>query len=495
MTIGVPLRRDARRSIGERLRLSLSRLGPVARGDTLVVGVSGGPDSLTLLHGLRALSREMGFAVHAAHFDHGLRGEQSAAEARVVAEIADRWDVPCTIERAANGRIEARGRGLQAAARSARYDFLGRVAEAVGAQWIATAHTADDQAETVLMRWLRGAGPAALAGIPAIRGRVIRPLLGVDRRDIEAYVVEQGLTPLRDPSNEDPRFLRVRVRQDVMPTLRALNPRAVHVIARSAGLLADDAAWLDEQARTAFEHGRVGEGPGWIELHTARFRALPLVIQRRVIRLALSELAVCVDRVSAERIDAAARASVDRTSGCLALGQGAAAEYAAAGLRLTRGPARISPPEGIALPDGECRPPGWDLAVRVTRVAAFAAAGAMGPWQAAFDTGRLPGMLGLRSWRAGDRLDPEGMTGRKRVQDLFVDEKIPRWRRTTAPLVTAGDQVVWVVGFRRDRRYAARPGAPATIVDVVRTPLAEPGADKEATTDARSLYTPNEEGP
>lgn len=470
MTSGVSIRRSPRHPVAERIREALARLGPVNPGDILLVGVSGGPDSLTLLHALSGLSREAGFVVHAAHFDHGLRGDQSAGEALAVADVAARWGVPCAVERAPAGRIGVRGAGLQASARAARYEFFDRMADAVGARWIATAHTADDQAETVLMRWLRGAGSSALAGIPAARGRVIRPLLDVSRGEIEAYVAEHGLDPARDPSNEDVRFLRARVRRDVVPALRALNPRAVHSMARSAALLADDVAWLDDEARRAFTRVGAESGPGSIELAAAPMRDLPPAIRRRVIRLALSGIGVSVDRVSAERIESASRACGERTSGCVTLGQGAAAEFAPGRVRLTRERSRLAPPAAM-IPDGECRPPGWGLLVRVRRTEAFAREGTRDLWQAAFDTERLPGMLGLRSWRAGDRLYPEGMTGRKRVHDLFVDAKVPRWCRATVPLVTAGDEVVWVVGFRRDRRYAARQGARAIEVAVVRDPM------------------------
>jgi tRNA(Ile)-lysidine synthetase-like protein len=458
----------------ERVRAALVRLGPVLPGHVIVVGVSGGPDSMTLLHVLRELSGSAGFAVHVAHYDHGLRGAQSAAEAGAVAEMAASWGLPCVVELARDGAIDGRGHGLQAAARAARYEFFGRVADAVGAQWIATAHTADDQAETVVMRWLRGAGPSALAGMPAIRGRVIRPLLGVTRAEIEAYVVEHGLAPVRDPSNHDPRFLRARVRQDLMPVLRAINPRAAETMARSAALLAEDAAWLNGQARAALDQMRGKSESGGVELDASRLGALPAVIRRRAIRFALESVGVRVDRVAAERIDAVSRGCVERRSGSLTLGQGVLAEFSAGLVRLTceAGPSALP---RVALIDGESRPSGWGLRVRVQRTPSFHMRGPLGPWRAAFDSDRLPGMLGLRCWRAGDRIYPEGMSGRKLVQDVFVDAKVPRWRRVTAPLVVSGEEVLWVVGLGRDRRYAARSGAPAIEVTVVPELTAGPG--------------------
>lgn len=466
MTTTAVSRRAARAAIVERVRRALSRLGPVARGEVVVVGVSGGPDSLTLLHVLLRLSGEAGFAVHAAHFDHGLRGEQSADDARAVAAIADQWGAPCTIENAPAGSITAREGGLQAAARRARYAFFDRVADGVGARWIMTAHTADDQAETMLMRWVRGAGPTALAGIPAVRGRVLRPLLDVSRHEVETYVKDQGISPMRDPSNNDPKFLRARVRREVMPALRALIPRAVESMSRTATLLADDAAWLDAVAQAACDRARIeGAGDG-MELDRSPVAALPMAIRRRVIRFALAGLGVAVDRLSAARIDAVARACAERTSGRLTVGLGMRAEFSSARVRLAREGERPAPPS-VALPsEGEYHLAAWGLVVRVRRTEAFLRREPLGRWETAFDSDHLPGMLGLRTRRAGDAVFPEGMTGRKRVQDLLVDEKVPRWLRADVPLLTAGDQVVWVVGLRRDRRYQPTRGKPAIEVEV-----------------------------
>jgi tRNA(Ile)-lysidine synthase len=413
------------------------------------------------------LSAEGGFAVHAAHFDHGLRGQQSAAEARTVAAFAEQWGLPCTIDAAPPGTLVSGGEGVQAAARRARYAFFDRVADAVGARWIATAHTADDQAETSVMRWVRGAGPAALAGIPAVRGRVLRPLLEVSRSEIEGYLAQHGIMPVRDPSNDDPKFLRVRIRRDVMPVLSALNPRAVQTMARAADLLADDAAYLEAAARAAYERAQIEFGGEWVEVDRTRIADLPMALRRRVIRIALAELGVPVDRVPAERIEAVARACAERTSGRLTVGLGALTEFASARVRLGRRN-RLPPPPPIALvQDGEQGLPAWGLAVRVRRTDVYHRGEPLGRWEAAFESERLPGMLELRTRRPGDALFPVGMTGRKRVQDLLVDEKVPRWRRDQMPVLTAGDQVVWVVGLRRDRRYQATPGAPAIEVEVI----------------------------
>jgi tRNA(Ile)-lysidine synthase len=207
------VRREVARAL-DRERL----LGP---GERVVVACSGGPDSLTLLDALARLAPPRQLRLCAVHVDHGLR-PGSAAEAGVVAAAAERRGLPC---RAVAVRVEAGG-SLQDAARRARHRALLRVAAELGATAIALGHTADDQAETVLMRALSGATPRALAGMAPRSGPLVRPLLRLWRRDILAYCVALGLEPLDDPSNRDPRFLRTRVRHQVLPALEAVFPAA-----------------------------------------------------------------------------------------------------------------------------------------------------------------------------------------------------------------------------------------------------------------------------
>jgi tRNA(Ile)-lysidine synthase len=173
-----------------------------------------------------------------------------------------------------------------------------------------------------------------------------------------------------------------------------------------------------------------------------------------------------VEHLSAERIDAAACGCAERTSGRLTLGLGFRMEFASDRVRLTREAGRAPAPPVALAREGEHRLSAWGLVVRVRRVEAFLRSRPLKRWEAVFDADRLPGMLGLRSRRAGDYVFPEGMTGRKRVQDLLVDERIPSWLRAAVPVLTSGDTVVWVVGFRRDRRYGPTPGGPAIEVEV-----------------------------
>ncbi len=295
----------------EKVRVALAERRMIAPGDRVVVAVSGGPDSLCMLHILCALRADLGISPHVAHLDHMLRGAESAAEAAFVAATAQAWGVPSTIAAIDVGaRAKETRDNLHQAGRVARYAFLAQVAREQGAQAVAVAHNADDQAETVLMHLLRGAGPAGLRGIcPVVpweewsgmkneewrmekksladpssfstpNSQLIRPLLGITRAEIERYCAEQGLDPRRDPTNLDRHPTRNRLRHELLPLLIEYNPHIVAALGRTALVTADeydlvlqalDVAW---PALASTRPGAVDfAGEAWRQLHPALQRA------------------------------------------------------------------------------------------------------------------------------------------------------------------------------------------------------------------------------
>jgi tRNA(Ile)-lysidine synthase len=265
----------------------------------IVLAVSGGSDSMALLYGSARLveTDARGWRLIVAHLDHALRPE-SPLDATFVAEAAQALGLPCKVRRtdvAAQARAE--GRSLEEAGRAARYRFLEEMAPGHGL--IATAHTADDAAETVLINLLRGSGLSGVRGIPARRGRVVRPLLGERRAALRALLDAGGIAYRDDPSNADPAYLRNRVRGELLPLLEELRPGAVDRIGRFARLAADDDALLDELA--AAELARRSGADGTIDWHDPPGAALG----RRVLRLAIGEPAPSADRLEA-LLDAAA---------------------------------------------------------------------------------------------------------------------------------------------------------------------------------------------
>ncbi|NJP06918.1 MAG: hypoxanthine phosphoribosyltransferase [Chloroflexaceae bacterium] len=291
----------------------------------LLVAVSGGPDSLCLLHLLWQLQTEGGFSLHVAHLDHGFRGEQSAAEAQFVTDIARQWHLPITVERWDGLNQAQTGYGPQAAARKARYAFLARVAQAVQATAVLLGHHADDQAETVLLHLLNGAGPAGLRGMRAVvpwsewaseqplapdqtkQPMVLRPLLGSTRHQIEAYCASHALTPCDDPSNTAWYYTRSRIRTELLPMLTGYNAQIVPALVRTATICGDDYAYMQQQldahwsSLTDTQHGVI-----WFR--QASWQQLPVALQRYALRRAWRWLSGR-DEASFEQIEAARAAS------------------------------------------------------------------------------------------------------------------------------------------------------------------------------------------
>ena len=373
----------------------------VERGERVLVGVSGGPDSTALVHALAHLAPRLGITVEAATVDHGLRPE-AAAEAALVVERCRTLGLACEAV-----RVDVRGaRGphvsWQDAARRVRLEALEAVARRRGCARIALAHTADDQAETVLFRIVRGTGVAGLRAMPYQRGPFVRPMLEVRRREVLRYLAKRQLPFIEDPSNADLRFTRARIRHQWIPFLERENPRLVEALlalaadARGApaadGLSRGAAATVARLAAAGAGTRRVSVRGGEIEVSYGQ-------IHRR-------------DRPAP--LPAVAAAEV---SGPGRYGEGAAA------LELEEGVAPAAPAADAA----------------------------------AFDLDRLPLPLRVRAPRAGDRMRPRGGRGSRKLSDLFIDAKIPRTRRSGLPLLEAADgTILFVPGLRPSEE--GRPG-------------------------------------
>ncbi len=285
----------------EQVRAFCRTEGLFAGGERVLVAVSGGADSLALLHILNALRADLAITIHAATLDHGLRGAQGAEDAAFVAQVAAAWQIPCVVGSADVPRQAAVWRlGTEAAARRARYAFLRETAAQVGAACIATGHHLDDQVETVLLHLIRGSGLAGLRGIlPHSQRegvRLVRPLLGVPHADLSAYVAALGITPRDDPTNADQQYARNKVRHTVLPLLREINPSVATSIGRMAATLREDYAAL------------VASLPPYVPPSIRRevFLSLPLAVRRLWLRAAVAHLAPDHD-LSFERVEAAIR--------------------------------------------------------------------------------------------------------------------------------------------------------------------------------------------
>lgn len=434
----------------------------VSPGDGILVAVSGGPDSVALLHILHRLASQWNLRLHVFHLDHGLRGEASAVDARYTAALAAELGLQATVVRLQPGELKALPGSLQANARERRYQELARVARQLGFTKVATGHNRDDQAETVLMRFLRGSATRGLAGIPPCRQEgdllIIRPLLNVPRSDIERYCGECKLFPRLDESNTKGDYLRNRVRLELLPLLaNEYNPAIGADLAATAAIMREEEALLNRLAHEALARCQVaGEG---VRLSGAALRREPLALARRTVRLAgrlaggegeLGLPAVTQVLEAANRCDGSHRIDLP---GHLTL----TAEYGVLRFELGGGaaPRPEVEPTPIAL-SGETRLEGFGLLITADWPPPGEAT-ETGDGVAEFDADRLPAPLAVRLRRPGDRIWPVGMEGSKKLQDILVDAKVPRCRRETLPLLVAGSDVVWVIGHRLDRRYLATP--------------------------------------
>jgi tRNA(Ile)-lysidine synthase len=418
--------------------------GLVAEGIPLLVLLSGGGDSVCLLDVVLRLGAE----ATALHVNYGLREDAGDDEA-FCSELCARLGVELAVERVSLGEP---GGNLQERARDARYALAERLAPGD----YAAAHTATDQAETVIYRLAVSPGSRALHGMEPRRGRLVRPLLRATRDELRAYLRARGLAWREDPSNADRRFARARVRHDVLDALRQLSPAAERTIAETALQLREEADVLRSAADEALEG--LGGGPA---VSLAELRSHPPALARLVLR-GLAESAEGAPRsLSREEADAILRLGTDRGgTRSLDLGGGLRAVCEYGTLRFTRDPrAEPPPPAPLAVP-GTARFGDWEVEAARGGAGDVSVSGeALGP-QAV-----------VRAWRDGDRMRPVGVGGTKSLQDLFTDRKVPRALRRTLPVVESGGQVVWVAGVALDERFAAPEGEPGAVALSARRPV------------------------
>ena len=458
-----------------RLRSNSASPGPTLAVDTtllrpglrVAVGVSGGADSVALLRALAQRSRELGLVVHAAHLHHGLRGQEADGDLEFCRALAEELGVTfhqARVDTAAEARANQAtgklGEGIEEAARRLRYGWFRQLMAAGEVEAVATAHTLDDQAETVLGKFLRGAWTEGLAGIHPVvefpEGRILRPLLGTTRAGVEAYLNSLNQGWREDESNRDPAFTRNRIRHELLPLLEEWNPRLREHLTQMAALARDEEAWWQtEMARLGPQlilHGRAVRGGGRASgddrsLDVTRLAALPPAMQRRLLRYAAEELCAAPDFAGTEALRMLALTG--RTGQRRELAHGLRAERTPRELRLkVEAVSAAGVGEGETVPEycgsipGEIHAPGFGLRLRIQ----IDELGVVGG-QPVGDGSSVSGQTArLRNWRPGDRVRLRYSSAPRKVKEVLERLRVTGTRREVWPVLEVAGRIVWMKG-------------------------------------------------
>jgi tRNA(Ile)-lysidine synthase len=464
-------------------------------GLRLAVGLSGGADSVALLRALAQRSGELGLVLHAAHLHHGLRGAEADLDLEFARALAAELGLAFHEARVETAVEAARnGESIEEAARRLRYLWFRKLLSEVPLDAIATAHTGDDQAETVLGKFLRGAWTEGLSGIyPVVEfkeGRILRPLLRATRAEVEVYLLELGQGWREDSSNRHLSYTRNRLRHELLPLLEGWNPQLRAHLAQMAALARDEETWWQgEIARLAPQlllPGRPVRGGGraagdGVGLDVTRLAALAPAVQRRLLRYAAEQLGAAPDFLSTETLRALALTG--RAGQKCELAQGLRAERTPRELRLevgATGEAKETTPEYSATVPGEIVAPAFGLRLRIEAAAPAVPAGGPAP---------ASGMVArLRNWRPGDRVKLRHSGSPRKVKEVLERLRVTGSRRTLWPVLEVGGRIVWMQGVELE---------PEGEIDVAASPLrgdARETATREASCPEPSRSEPSEKG-
>jgi tRNA(Ile)-lysidine synthase len=443
-------------SFFEQVRHTIHKYGMLDKGDTVVVAVSGGADSLCLLHVLNSLKAELDLKLFAVHLNHQFRGIEAEQDADFVEHICGLWELPCRIESFdVGGYAREKGLSSEEAGREIRYKLFYETKAAIQGDKIAVAQNSNDNVETVLMRLLRGAGLEGLKGIDAVREDIIRPLLETQRRDIEEYCRQNELVPRVDQTNLQPVYLRNKIRLELLPYLsRHFNPNINDTLQRLSQVVREENDYLEQQAEALFTQiAKLQEQS--ISMTTSSLKKLHPAMQKRVLRQAVATLAGTLTGFEHKHFTG--------ILGLLDRNTGAAIELPRK-LRAYISYENLIVGKKIVYPDKKCY---YKLkynseyfiedlkaAVNIQVMDREALADlSKAPGRVYLDAGKVRGQLVLRNRRQGDMISPIGMKGSKKLKDYFIDKKVPKEEREEILLLADENEVVWIVGGIISEKY------------------------------------------
>lgn len=430
--------------ITEKVKNTIEERKLLRKGDTVLVGLSGGADSVCLTHILNTLKDELGIRIISAHLNHNIRGAEALRDARFAAEFSKSLDIFCE-QKSMKIRDIAKEKGIseETAGREARYEFFNEAAAKHGCTKIATAHNRNDNAETVLMNFMRGSSLAGLAGIPYNRGEIIRPLLDVTRAEIEEYCRLNGLTYVTDSTNETDNYTRNKIRHLLIPMIEDnFNPNFINTVSKNSSLIGSDEEFIADCANAKYAELVNNKRVKIKDLLKCR-----AAVSRRLVRRMIADVSDLRDVSSdfSERVIKLVKTGKTGSSITLPYHVEARIEY-----------------EYLVIDKEACKteyeyslPLNQDICIKEAGITIRAEHAEKRENDGAqYFSGVNADNLTVRSRRRGDIFYPSGMRGRKKIKDYFINEKIPRQKRETVPIITSGDDIIYVVPYRRDERFA-----------------------------------------
>jgi len=452
--------------IQEKTGQTLQHHKMITPGDRVLVAVSGGADSVVLLNILRDLKTELNFDIAVAHFDHQMR-EDSRADAQFVSELAQSMNLVCILgTENVPEFIKTNKRSPEEAARELRYQFLRETAVEQNCNVVALGHHLDDRAETFLINLLRGSGLEGLSGMPAVRRenglRFVRPLIDCTGDQIRQYASAHKIEFREDPTNSELIYTRNRVRQHLIPLMQDFNPNLSQVLARTSDLLSETHEFVEKLALCAYEELLKSSDDEAVVLDRWKFLAQDSFLAKHVLRRAVQELKGDLKGLESVHVDRAVEEIEKSHSGIEVPLMGSFKLFIDADeicITSDRQTSTITKSYHIELDPTEREPQvldeiGWGFLFKcVDQIEEFS----HNPLEAAFDFDKIVGPLTVRNRKPGDRLIPLGMGGRKKIQDLLVDAKIPNRERDQVPILCDQEGILWVVGIRMSERCRVTP--------------------------------------
>jgi len=456
---------DAAKNITDDVRSAIKKYDLIPAGCIVLAGVSGGPDSVCMLHVLNILKNELNIKIEAAHVNHMLRGDDSFSDEKYVKQLCGKFDIPfhtvkCDIRKYASEHAIS----LEEAGRDIRYETFGKIAGRTGAKAICVAHNMNDQAETVLMHLLRGAGPEGLKGMEYRNGIIIRPLLGISRARIEEYCIKEDLKPRTDSSNLETCYTRNKIRLKLLPYIKELlDFDPVTSLNRMASLLATDNEFLEEFAADAFKSALVEGAKSGLTLDVKAVSDMHEAVSSRIIRKSILEISGTLKGIEQKHVASVTKLIKEgRTGATICLPQGVTARKSYGNIEFClKNDTKQEPLPGIKLIiPGETKVPGYDISICTSFVEKTKNPGNFSTDRRSltqyFDYDAAEKGISIRNRRDGDRIKPSGFDGTKKLKDIFIDKKIPRPERDRILLLTSDDDIIWIVGYEKSDKHKVK---------------------------------------